>query len=77
MAEIEWHLGVLSWLIFVDLSKWIKLFVQGGVHELVTPLVMGSSTVPEVLWGRSSVEIDGRLYLSKIIYYIIIRGAIR
>tara|TARA_B100000780_G_C20997137_1_gene398894 strand:+ start:654 stop:890 length:237 start_codon:yes stop_codon:yes gene_type:complete len=27
MAEVEWHLGIFSWLIIVVLSKWVHLLV--------------------------------------------------
>ena len=57
MAEVEWHLSVLSWLVVVELSQRVDLLVEVRVDHLVSKVVVGSALVPEVLWGGRRVEI--------------------
>ena len=58
MAEEHWHLGVLTWLILVDLSHWIQLLVEVRVDDLVTKVVVRLASVPEVLWNLSCIKIE-------------------
>lgn len=59
VSEVKWHLGVLSNLVVVQLTKRVNLLVEAGVDHLVPKIVVGSALVLEVLWGRGRVEIVG------------------
>ena len=57
VTKVKWHLCVFSWLVVVQLSEGIYLFVEIRMDDLITQVVVGSALVPEVLWGGSRVEI--------------------
>ena len=67
MSEVEWHLSVLAWNIFVVLSQWVQLFVEIGVHDLVSKVVVGLTLMPKVLWHCGHIKIVNHFF-NYIIY---------
>ena len=59
VTEVKWHLGVLSWLVVIQLPQRINLLIEVRMNHLVAKIVVRSALVPEVLWGSRSVEIMG------------------
>lgn len=62
ITKVHWHLCNLSWLIFVDLSKWVQLLIEVGVNNLVTPIIMS-------LWWQFMLNPLRRRWGIKVVHW--------